>query len=68
MSEERKAEETFEEESMLGKISKERKRQQDIRERIRQEMMPTRQKTPPQYGRSAQETEMDEEGNQDTLE
>ena len=53
--------------SLSDIVKKNRERKNTIHERIQQEMNPTRQGTPPQYGRSNMETEMDDEGNQDTL-
>jgi len=56
----------FSEDSVGGQQIANEDRKNDIQNRIRDEINPTRQNTPPQYGRSKQS--MDKEGNQDTLE
>ena len=52
--------------SLADQIKSNRERKNEIHERIQQEMNPTRQRTPPQYGQGSHEN-MDAEGNQDTL-
>ena len=66
-NEERKADELAGEGSVAGKVKKERKYKQSRLDQIMAEggMSTTRGDNPPQYGRSDQN--MDEEGNQDTL-
>ena len=66
MSKERKADKLAGEGSVAGKLKEGRKYKQSRLDEINRQMgiEPTRQRNPPQTGRSR----MDEEGNQDTLE
>lgn len=55
----------FSDDSAGGQLMANENRKNDIQQRIQEEMNPTRQSSPPQYGQSSHQT--DEEGNQDTL-
>ncbi len=57
----------FSDESAGGQLMANENRKNDIKERVMEEMNPSRQNSPPQYGQSSHKS-MDEEGNQDTLE